>query len=84
MLAHLTALLVGDLKPFFWVQKFQELELLGLKNSELMTINHSLDDQAFEVFIEKFLVPELWVGAVVVRDNLPADKMAYIAILNKP
>jgi putative transposase len=46
-----------------------------------MTINHSLDCQAFEVLIEKFLVPELWVGSVVVRDNLPADKMAYIAIL---
>jgi len=27
----------------------------------------------------KFLVPELGVGAVVVRDNLPADKMASIA-----
>jgi putative transposase len=60
------------------------LELLGLKNCELMTINYSVDGQAFEVFIEKFLVPELWVGAVVVRDNLPADKMAYIAILNEP
>jgi len=45
-----------------------------------MTINDSLDGQAFEVFIEeKFLVPELWVGAVVVRDNLPADKMASLA-----
>ncbi|NQE37985.1 transposase [Microcoleus asticus] len=27
----------------------------------------------------KFLVPELWVGAVVVMDNLPAHKMASIA-----
>jgi putative transposase len=34
--------------------------------------------KAFEVFIEKFLVLELWVGAVVVMDNLPADKMASI------
>ena len=33
-----------------------------------------------EVFIQKFLVPELCVGAVVVMDNLPAaDKMASIA-----
>ena len=32
-----------------------------------------------EVFIQKFLVPELWVGAVVVMDNLPAQKMASIA-----
>ncbi len=46
-----------------------------------MTIDDLLDDQAFEVFIEKFLVSELWVGPVVLRDNLPADKMAYIAIL---
>ena len=34
--------------------------------------------KAFEVFIEKFLVLELWVGAVVVMDNLPADKIASI------
>ena len=27
----------------------------------------------------KFLVPEFWVGAVVVMDNLPAHKMASIA-----
>ncbi len=38
-----------------------------------------MDGKALEVFIEKFLVPELWVGAVVVMDNLPADKMASIA-----
>jgi transposase len=48
-----------------------------------MTIDDSLDDQAFEVFIENFLVPELWVGAVVVRDNLPAGKMASIAPLTE-
>ncbi|WP_333135934.1 MULTISPECIES: transposase [unclassified Microcoleus] len=45
----------------------------------LMTINYSMDDLAFEVFIEKFLVPELGVGAVLLMDNLPADKMASIA-----
>jgi transposase len=44
-----------------------------------MTMNGSMDGQAFSVFIEKFLVPELGVGAVVVMDNLPADKMASIA-----
>ena len=44
-----------------------------------MTINYSMDDLAFEVFIEKFLVPELGVGAVLLMDNLPADKMASIA-----
>jgi len=44
-----------------------------------MTINNSMDGKAFEVFIEKFLVPELGVEAVVVMDNLPAYKMASIA-----
>jgi hypothetical protein len=27
-------------------------------------MNNSMDGKAFEVFIEKFLVPELWSGAV--------------------
>ena len=45
----------------------------------LMTMDDSMDGKAFEVFIEKFLVPELWVGAVVVMDNLPAHKIASIA-----
>jgi len=44
-----------------------------------MTMNDSMDGKAFEVFIEKFLVPELWLGAVVVMDNLPAHKIASIA-----
>lgn len=45
----------------------------------LITLNDSMYGKVFEVFIEKFLVPELWVGAVVVREHLPADKMASIA-----
>jgi putative transposase len=36
-----------------------------------MTMNDSMDGRAFAVFIEKFLCPELWKGAVVVMDNLP-------------
>jgi transposase len=34
-----------------------------------------------EVFIRKCLVPQLWSGAVVVMDNLPAHKLAAIAPL---
>lgn len=45
----------------------------------LITLNDSMYGKVFEVFIEKFLVPELWVGAVVVREHLPAHKMASIA-----
>jgi transposase len=44
----------------------------------LMTMNNSMGSQAFEVFLEKFLVPQLWSGAVVVMDNLPAHKVDSI------
>jgi transposase len=43
-----------------------------------MTIDNSMDSQAFEVFIEKCLVPRLWSPAVVVKENLPAHKLASI------
>ena len=43
-----------------------------------MTMNNSMDSTAFDVFIEKFLAPQLWSGAVVVMDNLPAYKLASI------
>ena len=43
-----------------------------------MTMDNSMDGKAFEVFIEKCLVPQLWSGAVVVMDNLPAHKRASI------
>ncbi len=38
---------------------------------KLVTMNNSMDSKAFEVFLEKFLVPQLWTGAVVIIDNLP-------------
>jgi transposase len=43
-----------------------------------MSIDKSMDSPAFEVFIEKCLAPQLWSGAVVVMDNLPAHKLASI------
>ena len=43
-----------------------------------MTLNGSMDGRAFEVFIEHFLVQNLWEGAVVVMDNLPAHKLGTI------
>jgi transposase len=42
-------------------------------------MNNSMDGKAFEVLIEKFLVPKLWVEAVVVMDNLPINKIASLA-----
>ena len=43
-----------------------------------MTMDNSMDGKAFEVFIEKCLVPQLWSAAVVVMDNLPAHKVDSI------
>ena len=44
----------------------------------LMTLDRLMDSDAFKVSIEKCLVPQLWLGAVVVMDNLPAHKIAAV------
>ena len=44
----------------------------------LMTMNDAMDGQAFAIFIQHFLCPKFWEGAVVVMDNLPAHKLASI------
>ncbi len=44
----------------------------------VMTLNSSMDGQAFKVFVEKCLIPQLWSGAVVVMDNVPAHKVTSI------
>jgi len=43
-----------------------------------MTLNGSMNGKAFKVLLNIFLVPNLWDGAVVVMDNLPAHKLALI------
>jgi hypothetical protein len=64
MLAHPMALLVCDLKPFNRGPKITAIGAISIKKVvALMTINDSMDGQAFEVFIEKFLVPELARGS---------------------
>ena len=70
---------VYDLKPFYRGAKVSVIGAIGLKRVlAVMTLDGSMDGDAFEVFIERCLVPELWAGAVVVMDNLPAHKMAGI------
>ncbi len=44
----------------------------------VMTIDNSMDSNAFRVCIEKCLVPQLWTGAVVIVDNLSAHKIDEI------
>ncbi len=43
-----------------------------------MIVNESMDGQAFAVFIEKILCPQLWAGALIVMDNLPDHKIASL------
>jgi transposase len=61
--------------PFYRGSKVTVIGAISIKKVvALMTMNDSMDGKAFEVFIERFLVPQLWSGAVVVMDNLSAHK----------
>lgn len=77
-----------DLKPFYRGAKITAIGAISIDRVvALMTMNDSMDGKAFEIFVEKFLVPKLWSGAVVVcvaghprrMDNLSAHKLASIA-----
>jgi len=68
-----------SLNPFYRGSKVTLIGAISMKKVvTLMTMNNSMDGQAFELFVEKFLVPELWSGAVVVMDNLSAHKLDSI------
>ena len=70
---------VYDLKPFYRGAKITVVGAISLKKVVgIMTLDGSMDVKAFSVFIEHFLVPNLWDGAVVVMDNLPAHKLATV------
>ena len=70
---------VTELKPFYRGAKVTAIGAISMnKVLALMTMNNSIDGAAFALFIEKFLCPQLWPGAVVVMDNLPAHKLASI------
>jgi hypothetical protein len=67
------------IKPFYRGKKVTVIGAPSLKRlGALMTMDNSMDSQAFEVFLEKCLVPQLWSWAVVVMDNLPAHKVHSI------
>jgi len=46
-----------------------------------MTFVGSLNTASFLVFIEKVLLPQLWVGAIVAMDNLPVHYAEIAKIL---
>ncbi|NJO42428.1 MAG: IS630 family transposase [Cyanobacteria bacterium CRU_2_1] len=67
------------LKPFYRGEKVTAIGAISLQQVvAVMTMDDSMDGKAFEVFVKNFLVPELWVGAVVVMDNLSAHKLDSI------
>jgi transposase len=43
-----------------------------------MTLPGATDGLAFKTYVRQVLVPNLWAGACVVMDNLPAHKVAGI------
>ncbi len=70
---------VYDLKPFYRGAKVTVVGAISLtKVVALMTLNGSINDLNFKVFIEHFLVPQLWANTVVLMDRLPAHKLAKL------
>src|SRR4028118_568395 len=66
-------------KPFYQGKKVTVIGAISFQRVvALMTMDNSMDSQAFEVFVEKCLLPQLWSGAVVVMDNVPAHKVVVI------
>jgi transposase len=43
-----------------------------------MTMDGSMDAAAFKAYVAEVLAPQLWLGAVVVMDNLAAHKVEAI------
>lgn len=73
---------VYDLKPFYRGAKVTVIGAISLKKVlAVMTLNGSMSGNAFEVFVEQCLLPQLWPGAAVVMDNVPAHKVTAIAPL---
>ena len=61
---------VYDFKPYYRGAKISVVGGISLKKVlAVMTLNGSMNGDAYKVFVEHFLLPQLWVGAVVVMDK---------------
>jgi putative transposase len=70
---------VYDFKAFYRGNKISVIGAMSLsKVLAVMTLDGSMDTAAFEMYVCQCLVPQLWPGAVVVMDNLPAHKAQSI------
>lgn len=73
---------VYDFKPFYRGQVVSVVGAMSLhKVLAVMSIDGAIDGAAFEVYVRDGLLPQLWPGARVVMDNLPAHKVRAIAPL---
>ena len=73
---------VYDFQPFYRGTKVTVIGAISTKQVlTVMTLNGSMNGNAFKVFIEKCLLPQLWPGAVVVMDNAPVHKVQGIESL---
>jgi hypothetical protein len=57
--------------------KGKNITLIGAMSEEFliasMTFSGSLNTAIFLVVVEEILLPQLWIGAIVVMDNLPVN-----------
>jgi DDE superfamily endonuclease len=66
-----------DLKPFYRGSKVSVIGAIALsKVLAVMTLKDSMDAAAFEVYVSKCLVPQLWKGAVIDWDILSDSNRA--------
>lgn len=63
-------------QPFYPGQNVTLIGAIALKGFlGGMTLDGGTNGIAFQVFLDQVLLPQLWPGAVVVMDNLPAHKV---------
>lgn len=62
-------------RPFYRGEKVTVIGAITMERVlAVMTLDGSMNGHAFAAFVEQCLVPQLWQGAVVVMDNLPAHQ----------
>lgn len=63
-------------QPFYPGQNITLIGAISLKSFlGGMTLDGGTNGIAFQIFLDKILLPQLWPGACVVMDNLPAHKV---------
>jgi putative transposase len=67
---------VYDIKPFYRGTRVSVIGAISdSKVLALKALERSLTGEQFKQFLQADLAPQLWSGAVVVMDNLPAHKV---------